>query len=436
MITMAEYAKRRKQLLQQIGPKGIVILTSAPTQRRNGDADHAYRQQSDFYYLTGFEEPEAVAILAPKRKKGEFILFNRVRDRAHEIWDGIRAGQEGARKTYGANEAFPITDLEKMLPDLLEGRETIHYAMGTDLKFDKIMMHTMNKLRGRIRSGQQAPVGFVDITETIHEMRLIKSPAEIALMRKAAEISAAAHIRAMEFCKPGTHEYELEAEITHEFQRNGARYPAYTSIVGGGANACILHYIANDQKIKNGDLVLIDAGAEYKYYAADITRTFPANGRFSEEQRAIYELVLKSQVAAIKAVRPGALWPSMQAIIIKILTQGLLDLGILKGKLNDLIENEAYFPFYMHKSGHWLGIDVHDAGRYKVDGKWRTLKPGMVLTVEPGIYISADIPGVHKRWHNIGVRIEDDVLVTTTGSDVLSRDVPKSIADIEALMAN
>jgi Xaa-Pro aminopeptidase len=358
MITMAEYAKRRKQLLQQIGPRGILILTSAPTLRRNGDADHAYRQQSDFYYLTGFEEPEAVAILAPKRKKGEFILFNRVRDRAHEIWDGIRAGQEGARKTYGANEAFPIADLEKMLPELLEGRETIHYAMGTDLKFDKTMMNTMNKLRGRIRSGHAAPVGFVDITETIHEMRLIKSPAEIALMRKAAEISAAAHVRAMKFCKPGTNEYQLEAEIVHEFQRNGARYPAYTSIVGGGENACILHYIANDQKIKNGDLVLIDAGAEYKYYAADITRTFPANGRFSEEQRAIYELVLKSQVAAIKAVRPGAEWPSMQAVIVKILTQGLIDLGILKGKLNDLIEKEAYFPFYMHKSGHWLGIDV------------------------------------------------------------------------------
>jgi Xaa-Pro aminopeptidase len=291
-------------------------------------------------------------------------------------------------------------------------------------------------LRGRIRSGQQAPVAFTDITETIHEMRLIKSPAEIALMRKAAEISAQAHIRAMQFCKPGVNEYQLEAEIMYEFQRNGARHPAYTSIVGGGANACILHYISNNEKVKDGELVLIDAGAEYNYYAADITRTFPANGRFSVEQRAIYELVLKSQLAAIKAVRPGAAWPSMQAAIVKVLTQGLIDLGILKGRLNDLIAKEAYFPFYMHKSGHWLGLDVHDAGRYKIDGKWRTLKPGMVLTVEPGIYISADIPGVHKRWHNIGVRIEDDVLVTAKGCDILSRDVPKSVADIEALMAN
>jgi Xaa-Pro aminopeptidase len=436
MIKMTEYAKRRKHLMQQIGPKGIVILTSANTSRRNGDADYAYRQHSDFYYLTGFDEPEAIAILAPKRKEGEFILFNRVRDRTREIWDGIRAGQEGARKTYGANEAYPFADFEKMLPEILENRETIHYAIGANEYFDEMVLSTLNKLRGRIRSGQQAPVAFADVTETIHEMRLIKSPAEIALMRKAAEISAQAHIRAMKFCKPGVNEYQLEAEIMHEFQSNGARHPAYTSIVGGGENACILHYIANDQKVKDGDLVLIDAGAEYNYYAADITRTFPANGRFSDEQRAIYELVLKSQLAALKAVRPGAAWPSMQTAIVKVLTQGLLDLGILKGRLNDLIEKEAYFPFYMHKSGHWLGLDVHDAGRYKVDGKWRTLKPGMVLTVEPGIYISADIPGVHKRWHNIGVRIEDDVLVTAKGCDILSRDVPKSVADIEALMAN
>jgi Xaa-Pro aminopeptidase len=436
MIKMTEYAKRRKQLMQQIGPKGIAILTTAPTARRNGDAHYLYRQQSDFYYLTGFEEPEAVAILAPKRKGGEFILFNRVRDRAHEIWDGVRAGQEGACKIYGADAAYPIADLKKMLPELLAGRETIHYAIGMEPEFDDVIIGALNKIRGKIRSGYQAPVGCVDVTDTVHEMRLIKSTAEIALMRKAAEISAAAHVRAMRFCKPGLNEYELEAEIHHEFQRNGARTPAYTSIVGSGANACILHYIDNNQTIRNGDLVLIDAGAEYKNYAADITRTFPANGRFSAEQRAIYELVLKSQLAAIKAVKPGAAWPSMQAIIVKIITQGLLDLGILKGRLPDLIEKEAYLPFYMHKSGHWLGLDVHDAGRYRIDNKWRTLQPGMVLTVEPGIYISADIPGVHKRWHNIGVRIEDDVLVTAKGADVLSRDVPKSVADIEALMAH
>ncbi len=434
MVKMTEYAKRRKQLMQKIGSNGVVILAAAPTARRNGDADYAYRQQSDFYYLTGFDEPEAVAVIAPKRKQGEFILFNRVRDRAHEIWDGIRAGQEGACKTYGADQAFPFADLEKELPGILEGRATIHYALGVDKKFDKVIVRAMSKMRGKIRSGLQAPLGIVDIADTLHEMRLIKSSSEIALMRKAAEISAQAHIRAMQFCKPGMNEYQLEAEIQHEFQRNGARTPAYTSIVGSGANACILHYISNNQPIKNGDLVLVDAGAEYQYYAADITRTFPANGRFSAEQKAIYELVLKSQIAGIKAVRPGVAWPTVQTVIVKILTQGLIDLGILKGRLNELIAKEAYFPFYMHKSGHWLGLDVHDAGRYKVDGKWRKLQPGMVLTVEPGIYISADIPGVHKRWHNIGVRIEDDVLVTAKGSDVLSCDVPKTVTDIEALM--
>jgi Xaa-Pro aminopeptidase len=434
MIKMTEYAKRRKQLMQKIGPKGIVILTASPTVKRNGDADFPYRPHSDLYYLTGFDEPDTVAILIPKRKGGEFILFNRVRDRAMEIWDGLRAGQEGARKQYGADESFPIAELEKKLPELLEGRESIFYAIGLDRRFDKIILNTTNKIRGKIRNGMQSPLSFVDITNTLHEMRLIKSPAEINLMRKAAQISADAHKRAMMFCEPGIYEYQLEAEIVHEFQRNGARSPAYTPIIGSGANTCILHYISNNQKIKNGDMVLIDAGAEYHCYAADITRSFPANGSFSPEQKTIYDLVLKSQLAGIKAVRPGALWPSVQDIIVKIITQGLVDLGILKGNVKDLIAKQAYFPFYMHKSGHWLGLDVHDVGRYKIDGKWRTMKPGMVLTVEPGIYISADIPGVHKRWHNIGVRIEDDVLVTTKGNEVLSCDVPKTTAEIEALM--
>lgn len=434
MIKMTEYAKRRKQLMQKIGAKGIVILTSSPIVQRNGDADYAYRQHSDLYYMTGFDEPEAVAIFAPKRKGGEFILFNRVRNRDEEIWNGVRAGQEGARKQFGADESFPFSELEKKLPELLVGREQVHYAIGMDKAFDKIILNAMNKVRGRIRSGLQAPLSVVDITNTLHEMRLIKSPAEIDLMRKAAQISAAAHKRAMQFCEPGINEYQLEAELMHEFQRNGARHCAYTSIVGSGANACILHYVSNNQKVKNGDMVLIDAGAEYHNYASDITRSFPANGRFTPEQRAIYDIVLKSQLAGIKAVRPGAEWPSVQNIIVKIITQGLVDIGLLKGNVNTLIEKQAYLPFYMHKSGHWLGLDVHDVGRYKVDDKWRKLKPGMVLTVEPGIYISADVPGVNKRWHNIGIRIEDDVLVTAKGNEVLSRDVPKSVEEIEALM--
>jgi Xaa-Pro aminopeptidase len=435
MIKMTEYAKRRKQLMQKIGPHGVVILTSAHTARRNGDGDYPYRQQSDFYYLTGFDEPEAIAIFAPKRKGGEFILFNRVRDREHEIWDGIRAGQEGARKVYGANEAYPISDLEKKLPEILEGRETIHYPMGLDKILDKIIARAVNKVRGKIRAGHKAPVNYADIVDTIHEMRLIKSPAEISLMRKAAEISAQAHARAMLYCRPGLNEYQLEAEIMHEFHRNGARHPAYTPIVGSGANACILHYITNNQVIKKNDLVLIDAGAEYQNYAADITRTFPASGRFSPEQRAIYEIVLASQLAGIKATRVGAPWAGIQTAIVKVITQGLADLGILKGRVSDLIEKRAYLPFYMHNSGHWLGLDVHDAGRYKINNKWRLLEAGMVLTVEPGIYISADIPGVNKRWKNIGVRIEDDVLVTKKGPDILSDAVPKKINEIEVLMA-
>jgi len=435
MIKMTEYAKRRKELMQKIGPNGIVILPAAPESSRNGDAFYAYRQNSDFYYLTGFEEPEAVLVLAPKRKEGEFILFNRVRDRTREIWDGPRAGQEGARKDFLADQAFPISELNDMLPDLFAGRESIHYTLGVTREFDKTLLNSVNQVRAKIRSGMQSPIAFVDIGPSLHEMRLFKSAAEAAVMQKAVDITAKAHIRAMQTCKPGMHEYQLEAELMYEFQRNGARFPAYNSIVGAGRNSCILHYVNNNNQIADGDLVLIDAGCEYYNYASDITRTFPANGRFSAEQRAIYELVLESQLAAIKAVKPGAGWTAPQTVIVKIITQGLMDLGILKGKLDDLIEKEAYFPFYMHRSGHWLGLDVHDVGRYRINNKWRTMQPGMVMTVEPGIYISADIPGVHKRWHNIGVRIEDDVLVTEDGRNNLSQNIPKSIADIEAIMA-
>jgi Xaa-Pro aminopeptidase len=432
---MTEYAKRRKQLMQKIGSTGILILPTGPVARRNGDYDYPFRQSSDFYYLTGFEEPEALLLLIPHRKKGEFVLFNRAKDRATEIWEGLRAGQEGACKHYGVDEAYPISELAHKLPELLDGRSEIHYALGTDKPTDTLLIDTLNKLRSKVRNGIQSPFALLDITHTLHEMRLIKSPGEIALMRKVAEISADAHIRAMKMCKPGINEYQLEAELLHEFQRHGARFPAYTSIVGSGANTCILHYNSNNQMVQEGDMVLIDAGAEYHNYAADITRTFPANGRFSAEQRAVYEIVLAAQEAGIKSIRPGAPWTIVQSTMLKIITQGLVDLGLLKGKVKDLIEKEAYFPFYMHKSGHWLGLDVHDVGRYKAEGKWRTFEPGMVLTVEPGIYISADIPGVPKRWHNIGIRIEDDVLVTETGTEVLSKKVPKTIAEIEKLMS-
>jgi Xaa-Pro aminopeptidase len=435
MIKMTEYARRRKALMKLAGPSGVIILPAAAEVARNADAHYAYRQNSDFYYLTGFSEPEAVMVLLPGRKDGEYILFNRVRDRDREIWDGPRAGQKGARKTFLADASFPIEELEFMLPSLLVGREAIHYPLGLNRKFDKTIMKAVNRVRAQVRGGVESPVAFYDISPSIHEMRIIKSADEIALMRKAAMISASAHMQAMFICEPGMHEYQLEAELSYQFIRNGARFSAYNSIVGSGRNSCILHYISNDKVIQNGDMVLIDAGCEFQNYASDITRTFPANGKFSGEQRAIYDLVLESQLAGIKAVKPGASWTAPQDVIVKVLTQGLIDLGILKGKRDSLIEQQAYMPFYMHRSGHFLGLDVHDCGRYRVNNKWRKLEPGMALTVEPGLYISADIKGVNKRWHNIGVRIEDDVVVTAKGCDVLSEDAPKQADDIEALMA-
>lgn len=435
MIKMTEYAKRRKQLMQDIGPLGIVIIPSSNEILRNGDAVYAFRQDSDFYYLTGFNEPEAILVLMPKRREGEYILFNRVRNREHEIWDGPRAGQEGACEKFLADEAFPIETFEEQLSSLLVGRESVHYPIGKNKKLDDIIIRSMNSVRAKVRSGLSAPVALIDISPSLHEMRLFKSADEIAVMQKAVDITGRAHVRAMEVCKPGMYEYQLEAELMHEFNCHGARFAAYNSIVGSGKNSCILHYVTNNEKINDGDLVLIDAGAEYENYASDITRTFPANGRFSKEQRAIYELVLSAQLAVIKAIKPGALFSVMQEIVVKVITQGLIDLGLLKGKLSTLIEKQAYTPFYMHRAGHWLGLDVHDAGLYRVDGKWRKFEPGMVVTVEPGIYISADTPGVHKKWHNIGVRIEDDVLVTQKGNDVLSKHIPKQVADIEGLMA-
>lgn len=434
IIKMAEYAKRRKQLMQQVGASGIVILPTAKETARNNDAVYPFRQNSDFYYLTGFDEPDAVVVLAPKRKEGEYILFNRPRDREREIWDGYRAGQAGACKQYHADQSFPIEQFATLLPDLLAGRESIHYPLGRDKTFDKLLINAMTELRTKVRGGLQAPIAFVDITPSLHEMRLFKSKDEIEAIRKAVEITYKGHQAAIQICQPGMYEYQLEAAMMYEFLNHGARFTAYNSIVGTGANTCILHYVNNNQKIADGDLILIDAGAEWENYAADITRTFPANARFSAEQRSIYDLVLAAQLAGIKSVKPGASFLAAQTAIVNVITQGLIDLGILRGNLNQLIEKQAYLPFYMHRSGHWLGLDVHDVGRYRLNNKWRPLEPGMVLTVEPGIYISADIPGVDKRWHNIGVRIEDDVLVTKKGHEVLSSMIPKQAADIEAMM--
>lgn len=434
-ISKKEFAERRQQLMAMMEPNSIAIIPAAPERTRNRDVEHPYRQDSDFYYLTGFGEPEAVIALIPGREHGEYVMFCRERDRDMEIWNGFRAGQEGAVKTFGADDAFPFGDLDEILPGLIEGRERVYYGMGKDPEFDRKVMNWVNTIRAKVRSGAHPPGEFIALDHLLHDMRLFKSPAELKMMKYAAEVSAGAHVRAMEKCHPGLMEYQLEAEYLHEFTRAGARSPAYPSIVGGGANACILHYIDNQAELKAGDLVLIDAGAEFDHYAADITRTFPVNGVFSEPQKAIYELVLQAQLAAIKMVKPGNHWNQPHDATVRVLTKGLVKLGLLEGKVDELIAEEAFRKFYMHRTGHWLGMDVHDVGDYKVDDEWRVLEPGMVLTIEPGLYIAQDCMDVDAKWRGIGVRIEDDIVVTEKGHKVLTSGVPKKVADIEQVMA-
>ena len=428
-----DFAKRRKQLMRMIGDDGVAIMPAAPVRFRNRDAEYPYRQESDFYYLTGFPEPEAVAVMLPGRKPAEYVLFCRERDPAMEVWIGSRAGQEGACEIYGADDSFPIGDIDDILPGMIEGRERVYYTVGVDPDFDQRVFSWVNRIRKFGRSGSRAPEEYVSLEHLVHDMRLFKSKSEIKTMRRAMEISMDAHRRAMEVCRPGMYEYEIEAEFLHHFRRHQS-VPAYSSIVGGGGNGCVLHYVDNRDELRDGDLLLIDAGAENDLYAADITRTFPVNGRFNPAQKAIYELVLAAQAAAIAKVQPGRHWNEPHIAAVETLTAGLLELGLLKGKLGQLIRDEAYRKFYMHRTGHWLGMDVHDVGDYKVGGEWRELEPGMVLTVEPGLYIPAGSKGVAKKWWDIGVRIEDDVLVTPTGHDVMTAGAPKAVEDIEALM--
>ncbi len=432
-MTRSEFAKRRKRLMQYMGADSIAILPTAPERIRSRDTEYHYRADSDFYYLTGFPEPEAVAVLIPGRAHGEFLLFCREKDAEMETWHGRRAGLEGAQALYGADDAFPFTDIDEILPGLLENKERVYYTMGAHRDFDRQVMDWINTLRKKSRAGVHTPGEFVALDHLLHDMRLYKSAAEAAVMRKAAKITAQAHLRAMRASRPGVYEYQLEAEILHEFMHHGARFASYNSIVGGGANGCILHYTENSDELRDGDLVLIDAGCEYDYYAADITRTFPVNGRFSPEQRALYDLVLEANYAAIAQVQPGNHWNQPHEAAVKVLTQGLVKLGLLKGRVSQLIKDQAYRQFYMHRTGHWLGMDVHDVGEYKVGEEWRVLEPGMVLTIEPGLYISP-AKGVAKKWHNIGIRIEDDVLVTKTGHEVLTRDALKDADEIEAWM--
>lgn len=434
-MTQTEFKRRRRQLMRMMGKGSIAILPTAPVVVRNRDADYAYRPDSDFYYMTGFPEPEAVAVLIPGREQAEYILFCRERNIDKETWNGYRAGQEGATEQYGADDSFPVSDLNEILPRMIEQSERVFYAMGCNHELDKHMSEWISQIRNQSRTGVQGPLEFIALDHYLHDMRLYKSRSEVKMLRTAAKISAQAHKRAMRYCKPGRMEWQVEAELVHECSSRDARHQAYTPIVGGGNNGCVLHYIDNNDELKDGDLLLIDAGCEYGFYASDITRTFPVNGRYSPEQKALYELVLKAQLAAIEKVRPGNHWDAPQEAVVKVLTKGLVELGILKGSVASLIKNGKYKPFYMHRSGHWLGMDVHDVGDYKIDGEWRILEPGMVLTVEPGLYIPEGSKGVAKKWCGIGIRIEDDVLVTKDGCDILSKDVPKTVEEIEAIMA-
>jgi Xaa-Pro aminopeptidase len=429
-----EFAKRRKQLMRIMGKGAIAILPAAPVRLRNRDVDYAYRQDSDFHYLTGFSEPESVAVLIPGRKHGEYVLFCREKDPVRETWDGRRAGPEGVVEHFGADDGFPIGDIDDILPGMIEQCERVYYTMGVHPEFDNRLMGWLNTLRSQVGKGTHTPQEFVVLDHVLHDMRLYKSRSEISAMRRSAKIAASAHVRAMKTCRPGMKEFEVEAEFLHEFRRKGTE-PSYQPIVGGGENGCILHYTENNDRLDDGDLVLIDAGCEYDYYASDITRTFPVNGRFTSEQRAIYDVVLEAQTAAIENIRPGLHCKVAHEAAVKAVTRGLVKLGILKGKVPALIKSEAYKRFFMHGTGHWLGLDVHDVGDYKVGDQWRVLEPGMVLTVEPGIYIPSGSKGVAKKWWGIGVRIEDDVVVTRDGHDVLSRDVPKDPDDIEKLMS-
>ncbi|MFZ3203729.1 MAG: Xaa-Pro aminopeptidase [Pseudomonas sp.] len=434
-IPKSEYARRRKALMAQMEPNSIAILPAAPVYIRNRDVEHVYRQDSDFQYLSGFPEPEAVIALIPGREHGEYVLFCRERDPERELWDGLRAGQDGAISQYGADDAFPIGDIDDILPGLIEGRERVYYAMGTNQEFDRHLMDWINVIRSKARQGAQPPNEFVALDHLLHDMRLYKSAAEVRVMKEAAQISARAHIRAMQASRAGLHEFHLEAELDYEFRKGGAKMPAYGSIVAAGRNACILHYRENDAPLKDGDLVLIDAGCEIDCYASDITRCFPVNGRFSPEQKAIYELVLAANEEAFKHIAPGKHWNEAHEATVRVITAGLVELGLLHGEVDELIATEAYKPFYMHRAGHWLGMDVHDVGDYKVGGEWRELEVGMAMTVEPGIYIAVNNADVAKKWRGIGVRIEDDVVVTRSGCEVLTLGVPKTVGEIEALMA-
>nr|CAA9345182.1 MAG: Xaa-Pro aminopeptidase [uncultured Lysobacter sp.] len=433
-ISAAQYARRRKQLMRLAGDDAIIVVPAAMERIRSRDTYYPYRQDSDLLYLTGFPEPDAVLVLVPGRKHGEALLFCRERDAEREGWDGPRFGQAGAVNEFAMDDAYPITDLDDILPGLLEGRSRVYYHFGRDAEFDLKLIGWLNRVRAQVRHGAQPPHEFLELGHLLDELRLFKDAAEIRLMQRAADISIAAHEAAMRAARPGIREYELQAALEFVFRSHDA-VPAYGSIVGAGANGCVLHYHANNAAARDGDLVLVDAGAEYRGYAADITRTFPVNGRFTAPQRALHDLVLAAQAAALAQARPGVAYEAGHNAAVETLTDGLLRLGLLRGKLAKNIADGSYKRFYRHKTGHWLGLDVHDVGEYRIDGQSRLLEPGMVFTIEPGLYVSADDTSVDAKWRGIGIRIEDDVLVTKDGHRVLTQALARSADEIEAFMA-
>lgn len=433
-LSLKEFTRRRTRLMELMADQSIAIVPAAPVRIRNRNTAYPYRQDSNFLYLSGFDEPDAVLVLIPERDQGETILFCRERDADRERWDGVRMGPERATQMLHVDDAFPIADMDDILPGLLEGRRRVYYTMGVDADFDRHLMDWVNGLRLQATKGAQPPDEFVDLGHLLHDLRLIKSAAERKVMRHAGEITAAGHCRAMACVRPGMSEQQLEAELLYEFMRRGARYPAYPCIVGGGNNACVMHYTRNDAVLRDGELVLVDAGCELEHYAADLTRTFPVNGRFSDVQRALYDVVLAAQKNAIDAVRPGAHFNAPHEAAVAVLVDGLLDLGVVNGDAAEIIESERYRRYSVHKSSHWLGLDVHDVGDYRIDGEWRVMEPGMVLTVEPGLYLDAEAADVPAAFRGMGIRIEDDVLVTREGHEVLTDAAPREIADIEAQM--
>ncbi len=432
MIGSQEFARRRRQVLRMIGDGAIAIIPAAPLRRRNGDVDYPYRQNSDFFYLTGFTEPDAVLLLAPGRARGESVLFCRERDPERELWDGPMAGLQGAREDHGVDDAYPIDDLDDIAPNVIDGADRLYYTLGRDKEFDQRVLGWVEQVRKQPHHTTGAPDEMVSLDHFLHDMRLIKNRPEVMAMRKSARIAGAAHLRAMQACRPGAMEYEIAADIVHTFLRHNAQ-PSYQPIVGAGANACVLHYVDNGARMSDGDLLLIDAGCEFEHYASDITRTIPVSGRFSAEQKAVYDIVLQAQLDAIDKVAPGNSWECPHQAAVRTISQGLLDLGLLSGTLDEVLENGHYKAFYMHKTGHWLGLDVHDVGDYTIDNEPRCLERGMAMTIEPGIYINGQ-SDVDERWHNIGIRIEDDLVVTRDGREVLSAKVPKTVEQIEQVM--